>query len=506
MPTIILSTLNARYIHSAFGLRYLFANLGELQTQAQIMEFTINQRPADIAEQLLSYAPKIIGFGVYIWNVQAITELVGILKQVAPTVKIVLGGPEISYETEQQALYDLTDFVITGAADLAFAALCEDLLTGKRPQGLQAGKSNKIIHAPALDLKQIKRPYAFYSDADIANRIIYVEASRGCPFKCEFCLSSLDKTAYTFDLDEFLDDMDVLWQRGVRRFKFVDRTFNLKVAFSVRILEFFLQRLDAETFLHFELIPDQLPERLKNLIKQFPAGTLQFEIGIQTFNPDVQKLISRKQDNEKTALNLRFLAEHSHAHTHADLIAGLPGEDLASFGRSFDQLYALRPHEIQLGILKRLRGTPVIRHTQTWQMCYQSTAPYTILKNQLLDFNTLQRIGRFARYWDLFANNGHFRQTLPLLLLDQPFKHFMQFSDWLYQHSQQTHKMAQDRLFDYLHLGLQQLFAVNAEQALKQDFEHCGLRRIPKCLQHLGLKNKKRRHKIAAPKRQAQHL
>lgn len=191
-------------------------------------------------------------------------------------------------------------------------------------------------------------PYDEYSDADLAHRLLYVEASRGCPFKCEFCLSALDKTAWSFDLDRFLAEMQRLYERGARNFKFVDRTFNLKVDDSARILQFFLDRLAEEgsagsLFVHFEVIPDHLPERLRQLIAKFPPGALQLEVGIQTFNVEVQQRISRRQDNEKSEANLRWLLEHSQAHLHTDLIFGLPGETLESFARGFDRLYGMKP-------------------------------------------------------------------------------------------------------------------------------------------------------------------
>ncbi len=501
MSDIILSTLNARYIHTAFGLRYLFANLGALQTRAEILEFSLQQRPLDIAEKLLEKQPRIIGFGVYIWNVTEITQLVAILKQVAPEIHIVLGGPEISHETKAQSLSSLADTIITGAADLAFAELCQQLLEDKKP-------AHKQIEAGFVNPKQIQMPYSAYQDEDIANRVIYVEASRGCPFKCEFCLSALDKSAYSFDLDAFLQAMDDLWQRGVRRFKFVDRTFNLKIADSVRILEFFLARINAQTFLHFELIPDHLPEALQQLIRQFPEGSLQFEIGIQTFNPDVQQRISRRQNNDKSATNLRFLAQHSHAHIHADLIIGLPGESLESFGSSFDKLYALGVDEIQVGILKRLRGSPIIRHSDVWAMRYDPTPPYSVLSTASIDFMTMQRLGRFARYWDLIGNNGHFKHSLRLLLGTEPFANFLAFCDWLYASSQQTHKIALSKLFDYLYQGMSELLGLSAEQSLDsltKDFQQSHMRQIPACLQGL-VTTKKPRVKPQAPKRQSRHL
>jgi len=470
MPDIVLTTLNARYTHASLGLRYLYANLGEWQAGARIMEFTIAMRPPDIAEQLLAVKPRIIGLGVYIWNISETTALVELLKALAPEITIVLGGPEISHETDKQAITQLADHIITGAGETSFRQLCGQLLNGQPP-------AQKIIAGEQVPLDQLEPPYAYYTDEDLRTRAIYVEASRGCPFKCEFCLSALDKTAYPFELSGFLVEMERLWQRGLRQFRFVDRTFNLKVQTTVAILDFFLARLDAETFLHFELVPDHLPNELKERITCFPAGTLQFEIGIQSFNPTVQALISRKQDNGKSAENIRWLREHSHAHLHTDLIFGLPGEDLQSFGTGFDQLMALDPHEIQMGILKRLRGTPVIRHTQAFGMVFNPQPPYNILRTDRVDFATAQQMGRFARYWDMIGNSGRFAHTLPLLLGDAPFARFWQLSEWIYTQAQQTHQIALPRLFVLVHQGGQATLGLEREaleSALLEDYARTG--------------------------------
>lgn len=505
MAPIVLSTLNARYIHSAFGLRYLKANMGELESRTEICEFTIHERPIDIAEKLLAKGPVIIGLGVYIWNTVEMSQLVAILKQVSPETIIVLGGPEISFETEQQQAAQLADYVICGTADLAFAELCRELLANTKP-------AHKIIHPLPSRLSDIRLPYYLYSDEDVAHRIIYVEASRGCPFKCEFCLSALDKTAKPYDLEQFLAEMDALHQRGVRHFKFVDRTFNLKVEHSVRIMEFFLARMDEKLFLHFELIPDHLPDKLKEVIARFPHGQIQFEIGIQTFNPEVQQRISRRQDDAKTATNLTWLRQHSPAHIHADLIIGLPGEDEASFAAGFDRLAALNPHEIQVGILKRLRGSPIIRHSEAYAMRYNPLPPYNILSNRDLDFTTSQRMSRFARYWDMIANAGRFAHSLPLILGDAPYARFMQLSQWLFHHTGQTHKLALSRLFELLHQAMSEQLAIDANSAIDalwQDFQRSGLKGKPNFLPQARYKQDKQtaqREAAGGLSRQARHL
>jgi hypothetical protein len=337
---------------------------------------------------------------------------------------------------------------------------------------------------PALD--HIALPYDHYTDADLAHRLLYVEASRGCPFKCEFCLSSLDKTAKAFPMDAFLHAMDSLYRRGARNFKFVDRTFNLKVDTSVRILQFFLDRLTHDLFVHFEVIPDHLPDRLKVLIAQFPPGVLQLEVGVQTFNMEVQHRISRRQDNDKTMANLAWLVEHSQAHLHTDLIFGLPGEALDSIAAGFDRLHAARPHEIQLGLLKRLRGTPIARHTAAYGMVYEAQPPYTVLQTTALNANTVQRLKRMARYWDLVANSGRFKSTLPALLQgDSAFAAFLAWSDWLWASTAATQRLTPedlvDALFDYLTLR-QGLPAEEVRVLLLSDYVASGARSSPACL------------------------
>lgn len=493
--TILLSTLNARYAHASLGLRYLLANMGALQEQTQLMEFVIGAKTTEVVERLLAKAPRIVGFGIYIWNVEETTKVVAMLKRVAPDVVVVLGGPEVSHETNGQEIVRLADYVVTGWGDITFPKLCGEILHGPKPlMKVHAG-----VQPPMAD---IALPYALYSNEDIAHRTIYVEASRGCPFKCEFCLSSLDKTAWPFGLDAFLAEMEDLYRRGARLFKFVDRTFNLNVKTSQRIMQFFLDKIaahpDEPVYAHFELVPDHLPEALKATIAQFPPGALQFEIGIQSFNPEVQALVSRRQDNAKAAANIRWLTEQSNAHLHVDLIAGLPGEDVDSFARGFDHLVSLGPHEIQFGILKRLRGTPIIRHTEGYGMVYDPYPPYTVLATDRIDFTTMQRLVRFARYWDLVANSGRFVNTTRAMLADSPFANFMAFSDWIYTKTDATHRIALERLAKLVQEWLQVRGMTPDAAAALVASDYAGSAHKPAA--HAGEKQ------AAAPERQVRHL
>lgn len=496
MSRIVLCTLNARYIHTAFGLRYLYANMGQLQASTELLEFGIQQRPIDVVEQLLQHKPQIIGFGVYIWNVSEITAIVAILKQVVPEISVVLGGPEVSHPPDLPDVACLADYIVTGYGEISFPLLCEQLLSAQHP-------AEKIISGKTVPLAELASPYPYYSDTDIRQRIVYVEASRGCPFKCEFCLSSLDITAKAFDLNSFLAEMERLYQRGAKNFKFIDRTFNLKIDSSIAILEFFLAKTTDELYLHFEVIPDNLPDRLKQVIQKFPPGCLQFEIGVQSFDPEIQQRISRKQDTAKTQANLAWLRQHSHVHIHADLIAGLPGDTLAGFGRSFEELVALHPQEIQVGILKRLRGAPINRHNDAYRMRYDPNPPYSLLSSSTMSFADMQRINRFARFWDLIGNSGRFSNTLELILGDRPFERFLAFSDALFALNGSTWKIALKRLFEMTYVVMTDTLKIapeQAKQALEQDYLRSGEKSAPDFLRQKikqeakrGIANKRQR-------------
>jgi radical SAM superfamily enzyme YgiQ (UPF0313 family) len=485
---ILLATLNAKYIHASFGLRYLYANLGELQSRSQILEFDINQKPLDMAEAILARDPQILGLGVYIWNATETTELVQILKRIRPGLIIVLGGPEVSYETDEQKIVHLADYVITGEADLKFAELCRLILDGNAP-------SKKVLPAELPDLAGVTMPYRFYDERDVANRIIYVEASRGCPFTCEFCLSSLDIPVRQFPIQPFLAEMEELLRRGVKHFKFVDRTFNLNLPTSRAILEFFFARMQPGLFLHFEMIPDRLPVELREIISKFPSGTLQFEVGIQTFNDEVGNRIKRRQNVARLEDNFRFLRGNTGVHIHADLIAGLPGETLESFAAGFDRLVKLNPQEIQLGILKRLRGTPIVRHDTEFAMKYGAEPPYEILQNSALDFATLQRVRRVARFWDLIHNSGNFVETAPMIWTGgaSPFWSFLELSDWLYAELKRTHEIALLRLMELLMEWIHEHRAVSREEtarAMIADWRRSGRAETPEFLREFDAESK----------------
>ncbi len=468
MSDIILTTINAKYIHSAFGIRSLWCNLGEFQDCTEIVEFNINQQIGQIAEDLLSKSPKIICFSTFIWNVEQISSLIINIKSLAPEIKIVIGGPEASFEYHDACWFPFVDHIISGEGEIELPKLIFDIFAHSSPA--------KVIKAePINDLTRIQMPYSAYSDADIANRVIYVESSRGCPFGCEFCISSLDKTVRFYDVDNFLSEMKILTERGVKHFKFIDRTFNVGTARAVTILDFFLDNWREGMQLHFEIVPDKLNSTLLNKMKKFPLHGLHLEIGIQSYNPQTQDLISRKQDFELTKTNLSSLLTETGALVHTDLVIGLPGESYESFINGFNQLIAMRPQEIQIGFLKRLKGTPIIRHTDEFKLTFEQDSPFEILQTKDISFKQMRDLKRFSRYFDLYYNSENFPEALELLweVNDDCFTTFAQLSNFTWDKTGQTHKISLKNLMKIFFEFMQELGSVDIDtvfEALSNDF------------------------------------
>lgn len=442
MKEIILVGINSRYTHTSIGLRYLHANLKGLQERAEILEFVINENAQTLAEKILDAKPKIVAIGVYIWNAVDVHNLIEVIKKVAPQTEIILGGPEVSYEPFR-VNFDAADFIIQGEGEISFYELCRDILADQAP-------SQRIIPSIMPNLKEIQLPYKHYTDMDVNHRYIYVEASRGCPFECEFCLSAIDEKVRTFDIDVLLGEFDVLWERGARNFKFIDRTFNLNIRLANKLMDFFLEK-EGEYSLHFEVIPDHFPEGLKSRIVQFPPAVLQLEVGIQTLNEEILDNINRRMNLDKVKENIYYLENETNAHIHLDLLVGLPGESLESFADNLNRLKAMTNAEIQIGILKKLSGTTLDRHDKIFGMVYSDKPPYDIVKNDLLSFKEIQKMKRFSRFWDLTYNSGNFKSTVNYIWKERDvFSGFYHFSEWIYGQTASTWQISLTRLSELL--------------------------------------------------------
>jgi hypothetical protein len=476
-PLILLTTINAKWIHPSLALRLLKANLGSLEADCEILEFALRQPLAEKLRAIQSRRPKILGVSLSIWNHAATLELLEALDNEwraagaydpgeSATARrrpvVVLGGPEASYLPEGAEIFRRAGYVIRGEGEDAFRKLCEALLAGRdgKKETLLGGPAEEHGQSPGpqaarfidgiqADLGLIQPAYRYYSGEDLTRKLVYVESGRGCPFHCGFCQSAAAGRVREFPLGPFLAEMDGLIKRGARNFKFLDRSFNANVKRALEIMDFFLQHIeagprpDAPLRVHFEMFPGFFPPELREKLRRFPPGSLRLEIGIQTLNPQVSALINRPVV-ENTLEVLRFLREETGATVHADLIAALPGETIDSFASGFDRLWpalsgpaAPGPDrapvrdgrfEIQLGILKLLPGTPLARHGAAWGIRHAPAPPYEALSTAALPRSDLDRIKNFARFWEILVNRRPFPE-LPIVPPGEPvFWRFMDLS------------------------------------------------------------------------------
>ncbi len=473
-------TANARYIHTSAALRCLKANLGPFSNRTRLLEFTLEDRPMDMAEKILALNPAVVLFSVYIWNTELLVDTAAVLRRLRPDLPMAAGGPEVSFHPESHPLYPYVDRIVAGEGEAVISEVVADLLSENPTQ-------KKIVLGGELDLSTVELPYDLYTEEDIAHRVLYVEASRGCPLKCEFCLSSLDRGVRRFPREKILGALDSLWKRGARKFKFVDRALHSGI--SEELIDFFLEK-----------IPDRLPEPMFEKLRSFPQGRVQLEAGLQSLNDSVLDRIGRRQNVEKALSTLKRLREETGVHIHSDLVFGLPGETVSSFAEGFDRLYSVGLHEIQVGILKKLRGAPIARHDTEWGMLYNDKPPYDILQNADIDFGMMQKLKRFAKLFDLVANRGNFRALLPLLIEnDSPFERLFHLSSWLSDEVGRTHGIALRRLSELLaryakeEKGIEE---VAAEAALEESEKIGGRKR----------RDDKRSSSSNLPSRQLRHL
>ena len=402
--TTLFVSVNARYSHCGYAVRTLQANLSSACGPFETVETDLTISPVQLADQIIQHNPAIVCFSVYLWNSQIVCDTATILRQIAPHVTLFAGGPEITRDYARHALFDM---LMIGEGESALNACCEAVLRGE--------KIAHWIETGPADPDTLTLPYALYTDDDLQQRTVYVEASRGCPYGCTYCTSA--RTGLRLiPLEKLLPAFETLWERGLRKFKFLDRSFNAPSKHALGILRFFRERIDAETTLHFEINPDHLDPIVFENLQAFPKGALHLEAGVQTLNPQVARAIGRSPDTEKTLESLRKLIQETGATVHADLIFGLPGESWESFQAGFNRMIKVcNPQEVQVNRLKGLPGTQMVRDAKQLGLVFSETPPYPLLLSDKMDFQTIQRIERFARIWELIHNRGRFPYTLDLL-------------------------------------------------------------------------------------------
>lgn len=461
MKKVILAALNAKYIHSNLALRYLsrFQNNNQ-KHHVETMEFTINQRLDFIAEELFRKQPDVVLFSCYIWNVEMLRQLCPILKKIMPDCVIGFGGPEVSYESETFLRENpAVDFVMRGEGELVFTKYLEHLDAGNPAtlgeiESLTYRQGDEIFSTPQMhpmDLALL--PFPYENDfSDVQNQIIYYESSRGCPYHCGYCLSSVENGVRFVPLDKVLPDLQKFLDKNVPQVKFIDRTFNCKKSHAMAIWKYLHEHDNGVTNFHFEITADLIDQETIDFLKTVRKGLFQFEIGVQSTNPQTIRAINRNVDFAALSEIVQQIKDGGNIHQHLDLIAGLPYEDYDSFGRSFNDVYALHPEQLQLGFLKVLKGSMLHQKQKEFEIVYHDTAPYEVLTTHELPYADTLRLKYVEEMVETYYNSGRFLNTLAYLvpLYESPFAFFEALSQFWVGENYHYLGLSKMGLFDVL--------------------------------------------------------
>lgn len=438
---IIASTLNAKYIHTNLAIRYLKAYAAP-EYKVDLAEYTIKDPVMNIVSDLIQRKPDVIGFSCYIWNIEETIKVMSMLKKINPELTIVLGGPEVTYDVTEwlDRLTDV-DFIVLGEGEITFKQLLQELegegnFASISGLAYREGTEKKISpQRNKVDLKELPSPYRFEEDlVQLGKRVTYFETSRGCPFSCQFCLSSIEVGVRYFDREKVKEDIRFLMNNGAKTIKFVDRTFNISRSYAMEMFRFLIDEHLPGTVFQFEITADIMrPEVIEFLNQEAPAGLFRFEIGVQSTNDATNELVMRKQNFSKLSRTVTMVKDGGKIDQHLDLIAGLPEEDYHSFKKTFNDVFALRPEELQLGFLKMLRGTGLRIRSKEHDYIYMDHAPYEILGNNILSFDDIIRIKQVEDVLEKYWNDHRMDATVEHLVsgvFETPFDFFQDFGSY----------------------------------------------------------------------------
>lgn len=431
---ILLAACNAKYIHSNLAVYNLKSCSGEYSSRVVVKEYTINQIRDDILKDIYLEQPDVVCFSCYIWNISFVRELVPDLKKILPQVEFWAGGPEVSYDAVEFLKKNPAFFgVMVGEGEETFHELAgyyierkPETLSGIRGVAFRdENKGRDIVHTGWRELMDLSKvPFAYSNLTEFKNRIIYYESSRGCPFSCSYCLSSIDKKLRFRDIELVKKELQFFIDNKVPQVKFVDRTFNCKHDHAMEIWRYITENDNGITNFHFEISADLLRAEELALMKTMRPGLIQLEIGVQSTNPQTIKAIRRTMDFEKLKGIVEQIHSFGNIHQHLDLIAGLPYEGYDSFHKSFCDVYALRPEQFQLGFLKVLKGSYMMEMTGEYQILYKDREPYEVLSTAWLTYGEILRLKMVESMVEVYYNSGQFKNTLVFLekYFDDPFR------------------------------------------------------------------------------------
>ena len=448
---ILLTTLNSKFIHTNLAIRYLKSYTKDL-VDADIREYTINNDLDYILKDIYKNDYDVILFSTYIWNVLDIVKLCENIKKVKPNTIIGLGGPEVTYDSENaMEKYPFVDYILCGEGELVFRDLVMYLQGNKNIEDVEGivyrNYGEIVVNRPKellQNLDEIPSPYENLDPKEYENRIVYYETSRGCPFNCQYCLSSTLKGLRYFSIDRVKKDLKALIDARVSQIKFIDRTFNANKKFAKEIMNFLMENDNDYTTYHFEVTAHLLDDDMLEFLSNCKEGLFQFEIGVQTTNQKVLDAVGRRDDFTKLSKVVKKIASYRNIHQHLDLIAGLPYEDMGSFIRSFNDVYSMRPQQLQLGFLKVLKGSYLEEMAQTYGIVYQSCPPYEVLYTKWLSYGDIIRLKRVEEMVELYYNSNQFTHLIPVLQsrFENPFAMYDKLADFYHEKGYFVHTPA----------------------------------------------------------------
>lgn len=427
---ILLVAVNAKYIHSNPAVHSLKACAGKYEDNVEIAEFTINQQPSYILREIYRRQPDVVAFSCYIWNRGVMDAVLPDLRKLLPHADFWAGGPEVSHDVAEAISRWGLRGVITGPGETAFARLAAAYGTGT------AGELPAVLEGNRMRPKLDQIPFWYENMEDFSHRIVYYESSRGCPFSCSYCLSSIDRSMDFRSVDRVCRELDFFLEKKVPQVKFVDRTFNCRKEHALPILRHILDHDNGVTNFHFEIAADLLDEDYFAVMEKLRPGAVQLEIGVQSTCPDTIAEIHRRMDFRKVAAVVRRISSWRNIHIHLDLIAGLPFENLQRFRISFDDVYSLRPQQFQLGFLKVLKGSDMERLAPGYDLVYASQPPYEVLSTRWLSYEDLCRLKQIEEMVEVYYNSGQFAHTLEFMLsyFHTPYAMYESLAAWYDRH------------------------------------------------------------------------
>lgn len=449
---LLLTALNAKFIHTNLAIRYIKNSIKDIDIEIELAEFTINHSQEYIIKEIYKLQPDIVGFSCYIWNIEMIHQISRLLKKIMPDLTVIFGGPEVSFDVKStMQLNDAIDIIVIGEGEEVFPKLIGALKDNddysEIPSLAFRARGEVFVNEHcSLSLDMGKIPFPYEEEKINEDKIVYYESSRGCPFQCQYCLSSSFQGVRFRPIEMVKKELKYFIDQEVKQVKFIDRTFNAKRSYAMDIMEYILQHNKGKTNFHFEVTADLIDEDMLDFLLTVPVGLFQFEIGIQSTNEETLQAIQRKMDFPKLMQVVNTISSGKNIHQHLDLIVGLPKEDYFTFRKSFNDVFSLKPEKLQIGFLKLLKGSGIRRDARQYGYIYDDSPPYEVLENEVISYGDIIRLKGIEEMVEIYWNSRMFNTSIEVMIesyYSNPFKFFEDL--WFFWEEKGYHHQSHSR-------------------------------------------------------------